>query len=232
MVKFYAGSSVLYDGEHFLDEELICIHSSLDAVQMYMERIRKYPIINLDDPDYAILAELRKQITATKRRQVVGAYGSFTFPDSERASMWLDGLNREWFYMVPHDGGIDGRISGVYLKPEEELHVPAIVEYIIGQEDDKFRAELDGASHTLKKLMLYINTSPTYTQYTAKIVETVNLIDKHLLKSDANEMLPAEISMRHPILFCGEDEYRVDVRRAIQYAQMDREYARHMQEDD
>ena len=232
MVTFYAGLSSLYDGEHFLDEKIVCIHSSLDAVQLYMERIRKYPILNLDDPDYGMLVELRKRIASTKRRQVVGSYTEYTFPDADRAWMWLDGLNRSWYYMVAHEGGIDSKISGFHLHEDEELYVPAIVEYLINQEDDHFRTELDSCSYALKKLLLYTNGAKGYERYLPRMVDLIELIDKRLTKVGPNELLSPEISMRHPILFCGEDEYRVDVDRAITRAELDREYERHVEEDD
>lgn len=210
----YVGTSYYFDGDRFMEPQLACVYPDINQVILYMSRIRGYQILDLRDPDPETMGLIMSHAAQEGSIAVIGEITKMTFYGEQQKEEWLTHEHRNLFYLVEHEGNIDPRLSGLKAKKAKEAMLPEIVEEIIQSEEKHFLAELAVAAHSLKELAIYFSGNPRYRMYTRQTVEMVEILDGI---TDGKTDLYDSICSRHPILFCGEPEYRQMLRTHLDY---------------
>lgn len=226
MSELYVGKSYYFDGDRFSSEFLSCISDNLNAVILYMGKVRGYQIVDLADPDEDVLSVIMAHAYDSGNLAVVGDITKMSFYSDEQRDEWLGRNHRDKFWMVPHIGKVDRRLSGLSKSEVKDMILPEIVVDMISSEDSRFKAELGVASHSLKELAIFFHGDLENHPYARKAMDMVGIIDS-IINGDVD--LSDAYASRHPVLFCGEPEHRSLIRTHLQYLEMQEDYQRDLE---
>lgn len=217
----YVGTSYYFDGDRFMSPQLACIYPNINQVILYMTRVRGYQILDLRDPDPETMSLVVSHAEQEGKIAVTGEITKMTFYSEQQKEDWLNLDHNRLFWMVDHEGSVDSRISGLKQKKAREVMLPEIVEEIIQSEEQHFMGELAVAAHSLKELAIYFSGHHQFRGYTRQTVEMVEILEGIVNgKTDIYD----SICSRHPILFCGEPEYRQMLRSYLDYQELRQGY--------
>lgn len=217
----YLGKTYFFNKTNYYDERLICIGDSLDEVSDYFIKIRHIPVVDEDT-----IGEM------TEERGVIAMIVAASFPSQNSMLSFLNADDRYLYTLVDY-GKIDRKIAGIKKKDARNVKIPLIISQLIESDNDHFLDELRCTSHSLKNLFYFtfgFDTLRARADADGKaLMRVCNMIDQ--MTKGEGEMAD-EIYKRHPILFCGEEEYRSRMDTFLGMKGLDDAFQRHLYEED
>lgn len=203
------------------DPQLTCIGDTFDSCFNYMLYVRHIPVVQEKDI-HVLPTDYDTCVTIT----------SITFASESNKDSWMTNSQHQPFILVPY-GKIDKRIAGIKKKDSKNIMVPNIVADYIDGNIDSFKAELQVAEHTLKTLLYYINGfdrgKMKVDADSRTLVKALQIMEN--ARANAGWELENDMYQRHPILFCGEAEYRAEIQRLLTLKDMDDRYHQYLYDE-
>ena len=216
----YMGTTYLCNETRISDPAITCIGAHIDDCIDYLSKVRHIHVTSEED-----LTNMPDDIN------VCAMITAVHFSSEEAKSMWLGKPAHSPYFLIPY-GKIDRRIAGIGKKDAKSIMVPNVVESIIERSIIQFQTELTMAKHTLKSLLYYINGLDRgrlkVDKDSCNLTGSIKLIER-MTSMDGYE-LENDMYYRHPILFCGEAEYRHEIAMQLDHERLDTEY--HMRVQD
>lgn len=231
MVELYRLISYFFDGGCFQEPMVVAYSRDYKPLKNYAVHIRKYPLVRtIDNPEPETMSYMCGMLN-NGYLATCAEIDMLRFTDELQVTLFLERPENAFFELVPYDGIVDKKISGIRGKHAKNVYVPHIVDTLIYREQRRIASELGITFDTLKKLILYMSNSQNYHMssaaisiyHSARVVE--DIINGKLDLTD-------DIGMRHPVIFCGEAEYRERIHAEIISSTLDREYRDRLARED
>lgn len=217
VTTFYIGNDGL-----LCKRQLTGISEDLDAIALYMGRVRGIPLV-AEEKDYVTF----------QPGLPVGVVEVIRFTDMNDMLQYLDTDRRSDFILTPYPF-IDRVMARMKKKEAKNLKVPRIVCSIVERDVDGLQDMLRCTFKNLKTIC-YLTRDDGVTHLSpldrSPIISMCKWLEKSLTETGF-EKLSNCVYNRHAIFFCPEDEYRTLIHQAQEIEKFHEEFIERLHSND